>query len=425
MRVLFVSNLYPPHYMGGYEIGCSWVADEMTAQGHVVAVLTSSYGLPKPQIEGHVYRTLLFSERPKYKHQVLELPRVLHREIVCRRRLFEAVASFRPELVYIWGLRGVSASLGQWARAARIPVCLYVSDEWPLGGDSWYRFHHGLNSSATVKWFGRSLLPVARSLGFAPKAVHDEIAYAHATSDFIKDRLALSVFPIGTIETIRWGVPLERYKCRVRTSRARSIIFGGRLTEDKGIHVVLDALIMLRNRGELPSDFRTTIVGRWPATAYAARLENTIADLSRTHVVRRPGLLSSNELRDALDDHDVFVLPTIGEEPFSIFLVEAMACGMACVATATGGTPELIREGNGILVAPSDSRAMAEALGQLICEDSRVLPSISRGARQTVEARFSLGRMVQRICESLQRIVASDTARDVDTAGMARIGPMT
>ena len=45
MRILFLSNFYPPHAIGGYEQWCQEVADRLQARGHVVTVLTSRYGL--------------------------------------------------------------------------------------------------------------------------------------------------------------------------------------------------------------------------------------------------------------------------------------------------------------------------------------------------------------------------------------------
>jgi hypothetical protein len=46
MRILVVTNLYPPHYQGGYEVRCAQVAEALRASGHDVCVLTSTHGLP-------------------------------------------------------------------------------------------------------------------------------------------------------------------------------------------------------------------------------------------------------------------------------------------------------------------------------------------------------------------------------------------
>ena len=58
MRMLVVSNFYPPHHIGGHELACSEAVQALGERGHQVKVLTSSYGLARPETDGHVYRWL-------------------------------------------------------------------------------------------------------------------------------------------------------------------------------------------------------------------------------------------------------------------------------------------------------------------------------------------------------------------------------
>ena len=58
MRILLLSNLYPPHVQGGAEILAGDVAAGLENLGHEVMVLTSSEGFPKEQQDGHIWRTL-------------------------------------------------------------------------------------------------------------------------------------------------------------------------------------------------------------------------------------------------------------------------------------------------------------------------------------------------------------------------------
>ncbi|MFQ5772284.1 MAG: hypothetical protein ACE5HX_17245, partial [bacterium] len=58
MRILVISNLYPPYFVGGYELGCRDVVDGLKARGHHVKVLTSTYGVNKPEHDSEVYRWL-------------------------------------------------------------------------------------------------------------------------------------------------------------------------------------------------------------------------------------------------------------------------------------------------------------------------------------------------------------------------------
>src|SRR5881227_3358129 len=58
MRILLLSNLYPPHILGGAEVVAGDVATGLERLGHEVFVLTSSYGLTRPTEDGHIWRTL-------------------------------------------------------------------------------------------------------------------------------------------------------------------------------------------------------------------------------------------------------------------------------------------------------------------------------------------------------------------------------
>ena len=53
MKILVLTNLYPPHYVGGYELHCQTVVEALRARGHVVQVLTSDHGV-KPNVQGQV-----------------------------------------------------------------------------------------------------------------------------------------------------------------------------------------------------------------------------------------------------------------------------------------------------------------------------------------------------------------------------------
>lgn len=61
MKILALTNLYPPHYLGGYELICYMVVNELRARGHHVQVLTSNHlapGKPSAEAEKNIERTL-------------------------------------------------------------------------------------------------------------------------------------------------------------------------------------------------------------------------------------------------------------------------------------------------------------------------------------------------------------------------------
>jgi glycosyltransferase involved in cell wall biosynthesis len=107
--------------------------------------------------------------------------------------------------------------------------------------------------------------------------------------------------------------------------------------------------------------------------------------------------------------HDALVLPSIWDEPFSIGLLEAMASGLAVVGTTTGGSREILADGiNALTFSPGDAEALATQIGRLTSADLR--QRLGRAARRTVEERFTLAAMLERIEEFLQNAASGRTA---------------
>jgi glycosyltransferase involved in cell wall biosynthesis len=176
------------------------------------------------------------------------------------------------------------------------------------------------------------------------------------------------------------------------------LTFVGRLSPEKGIHVLLQAVKILVERG---SRVQLTIVGGGPEEG---RLKE--------YALRR-GLGSSTvfygetaEVDKVLMATDAFILPSLSEG-LSSALLEAMACGLPVVATAVGGTRDvLIDHENGLLVPPGDADKMAGAIGEII--HSRELAThLGRRARETVEREFSLEAVISRYTEIYERLLGS------------------
>jgi glycosyltransferase involved in cell wall biosynthesis len=93
---------------------------------------------------------------------------------------------------------------------------------------------------------------------------------------------------------------------------------------------------------------------------------------------------------------DLFCLPS-RSEGFSNALVEAMASGLACVATRVGGNAEALGEGtSGYLVASEDARALADRIVRLL-RNPELRREMGRAARRSVEERFSMQAMMSRL----------------------------
>ncbi|MHC4248656.1 MAG: glycosyltransferase family 4 protein [Planctomycetota bacterium] len=124
--------------------------------------------------------------------------------------------------------------------------------------------------------------------------------------------------------------------------------------------------------------------------------EGDLRGLARELGVRDRLTFVSGDVRAAevLQNLDVFVFPAL-RESFGIPALEAMASGVPVVACGSGGTFELVRDGEtGYLVPPGDERSLAERILALLADD-RLRRRVGAAGRETVESDFALERMVE------------------------------
>jgi glycosyltransferase involved in cell wall biosynthesis len=95
-----------------------------------------------------------------------------------------------------------------------------------------------------------------------------------------------------------------------------------------------------------------------------------------------------------LEKYDVLIFPSIYEEPLARMTQEAMAAGLVVVGTTTGGTKEILRDGEtGLTFAPEDAEGLADQITQLIGHPE-FRTRLSQAGRQTVFEKFTLEKMV-------------------------------
>jgi L-malate glycosyltransferase len=217
----------------------------------------------------------------------------------------------------------------------------------------------------------------------------------------VKDWLIGEGYDASKIVVIRNGVDLSQFKGPAdpdRTRRELGLASGtplvavvSRLTRLKGLENLLEAAAMLKPRYP---DVRFLIVGETSPSEVPYLDE--LKQLADRHGVGDRVIFTGrrSDVLALLSAVDVSVMPSLNEA-LSNVLLESMAAGAPTVATRVGGTPEaLVHEETGLLVAPGDSRALANAVGRLL-DDRLLATQLGRTARQLIQERFSVDRMVQ------------------------------
>jgi glycosyltransferase involved in cell wall biosynthesis len=123
------------------------------------------------------------------------------------------------------------------------------------------------------------------------------------------------------------------------------------------------------------------------------------------------GWVPPAELPEFLRKFDVLVVPSIWPEPFSRTVLEGMISGLVVVAARTGGTPEIIVDGeNGLLFMPNDSEDLAKKIAHLL-NDPESHNRMEYAARQTILERFTMTKMMDEIESYLQDVAYVSTAK--------------
>ncbi len=197
--------------------------------------------------------------------------------------------------------------------------------------------------------------------------------------------------------------PLDRSELRRELAlRGRVIGYMGRLTPEKGLDDLREALEILLRRGD---DMSLLVVGSGP-------MADSLRQWSRLHEPGRvvlTGAVPHTAVPDYLNVCDLLVVPSRTganwEEQFGRVVIEAAACAVPLVGSSSGHIPTLVEElQSGVISPERDPEALAEATTGLLSEPAAAAET-GRVARVRVEERYGLPAVADRLYEALSAAV--------------------
>lgn len=212
--------------------------------------------------------------------------------------------------------------------------------------------------------------------------------------------------PPEKIHVTRMGIEPEKFNFQPRDAfhTPLRIVSVARLTEKKGLDVAVKASAILKQRG---GQFQYTIIGNGDQDQM---MRDFIAREEMDDCVTMPGFKPQEEIRQALNEADIFLLPSKtaadGDmEGIPVALMEAMAVGLPVVSTFHSGIPELIENNvSGWLVKEDDAEALAETLLKLSEGAVDVAPVVA-AARHKVETEFNQHIAYRELAQILEQMV--------------------
>lgn len=158
--------------------------------------------------------------------------------------------------------------------------------------------------------------------------------------------------------TVLWNWSAEATRRPRRAARAQvEVGFLGRLSRDKGVLVLLEAMRILERRS--PGRYRLLLAGetRFVADDEAELIESAVADLGS--MVDRPGWMDRADYFAAVD---LAVFPSVWSEPFGLVVTEAMAARCPLVVSDAGALPEVVGSDHPWIVTHGDPVALADTI---------------------------------------------------------------
>ena len=385
MRILIISNLLPPHYLGGYEIACSEVAGELFKRGHDVRVLSGDSHIPGSPDPDYVNRCLDFRAFNPYP-QAEGVTSYYGFESTCSNlgntsRVRAFLHEFDPDVVYCWNLEGAGGlAILDFLNSIDVPWVIHLMDNVPA-------FLIDRTPTVARLVFNRSAndcFKKGKAIAMSRKLLADIFS---ATG--VKFEGEVEIVP-GWVNST--DMPIRSVYNEDGCTR---FVNAGAIQAHKGVDLILEAAAQLISEGA--PEFSIDFYGDGSVDHYVS-VANA---LGLSKAVRFCGGLAKPELLKQLHAYDSFLFPTWDKEAFGFGPIEAAAAGCVPILTRTCGASEQLTDSLHCIKIDRNTGALADAMRSVICKRVN-LTEMGQAAAVHVRSELSLNRCIDAIEHVLQ-----------------------
>ncbi|MEZ4868712.1 MAG: glycosyltransferase family 4 protein [Caldilineaceae bacterium] len=419
MRILFLSNLFPPHGQGGYEEWCQEVAIQLREQEHEVIVLTSRHTSEGRSADdpNWVRRELhLEMELASLRNSVQFFTHRRRREQENLEILRSYISRFQPEAVVIWGMWNMVRSLPVLVEKL-LPnqVVYYMGDYWPSLPNQ-FEYYWQTPTQHWLTQIPKSLLGViARIMLAQERLLQPRFRRVLFPTNFMRQKLmehglqpkesvviygAADIAPYAAISKLR-AVPAVGDS--TEQGQKITLLCASYLRAEKGVHIAINALARLVHDYNF-HNLELVIVGGGEQDYITFleylirrhRLEGYVTFLGPQPKAVMPGIYQRT---------DVFLFTSVWQEPFGQVIVEAMAAGVPVVGSLVGGVSEILVENEtGLTFPPDDAERLAAQVARLV-RSPELREQLGRAGQIIAVERFDIHRMGEEIEAYLLKVV--------------------
>jgi glycosyltransferase involved in cell wall biosynthesis len=224
------------------------------------------------------------------------------------------------------------------------------------------------------------------------------IAPSRYFGDLMTRRLGL---PPGKVSVVHNGISLDGYEVRAQRSEvgrtnAPTLGYLARMSKDKGLDTLVEAFILLKQRGNVPR-LKLQIAGSCGPgdEPFVKFLRKRLAEAGYIGDVAFLPNLTRTEKIDVLRGLNVFSVPAPYGEAFGLYVIEAQAAGVPVVQPRHAAFPEILEAtGGGVLCEPGDTKSLADKIEELLLNPKQATALGERGRAAIIE-KFSVETMAR------------------------------
>ena len=397
LRILVLSNLYPPDVLGGYELACSQVVEALRDRGHETRVVCARPRQLVPRVEG-VNRRFHLVEY--WSRQAMGRHQVAYQMHESEARFFNAhnvhvllaeIEDFEPDVVYLNNILG----LGGLGLVAAIQ---YLKLPWV--------WHLGDSVPRELCSMEDGLIP---ELG-ARFAADVRGTYVSVSGRLIEEIEHKGLKLNRPLELIPYWIHGERPRTRTlfyQPGNHLRIMSAGRLSPQKGTDLLIEAAAQLIAWGI--RDFSVDFYGHVPDPSFAQQIRG----LGLEDHVQIMGSRPQAELLNLYENYDIFAFPTLPREPFGLVPLEAASRSCLPVISESCGIAEWLVHGVHCIKAARTPEAFAQVFRDVF-EGKTPFQAIVRRAREAAWNDFHSSVIIPKI----EALMLDASTRDRSGAGL-------
>lgn len=421
MRIAHVTNLFVPFSTGGAEVHCNELAIRQRKAGHTVAIITNELGAV---FEDSNVRNLEIKPNP------LLLPLLFPQRSI-DRKLAQTLRAFEPDVVHVHNVHR-TLGFGAYRVAANWPSVAMIQDYhlFCLITDNSRRAGFACNDRSGCADCARTFYPVKAKEAFPARAATIERIAALGSWAFpaippLRNAMRERFFNawvdavIAPSDAVRktlllWGVPPDRVVTIGNVIRLSDLepvanppgtsgnTFGfiGKLAENKGVRVLLDAVREVAQSGHR---VHLRIAGDGP------QAQSLHAAAAGIETVEFLGRIPEGRLDEFYRSIDVVVVPSTWPDPAPLVVLESMARARALIVAEIGGMPDQVGS-TAITVKSNDVTALADAMILLIDN-----PALAAELGTSARARFFAELAPEKILAQTEDVYRRAIAAHADT----------